>query len=281
MGKTAKYGLPYPEETDVANVPRDLKNLAEKTEEAMGNVDIKILADLFYPVGRGFLDFTDTDYSNWLGLKWERELVGMTPVGKNVLDTDFNEIGKQGGEKTHQLTINEMPVHTHTQNAHTHTQNAHNHAGMYWHGIQGTLDSGSVSGKFVFNHTWTNTADTGNNLTTGSTTATNQSTTATNQNTGGGHAHNILQPYQVVSYWKRVDDNAKKIITFMIDNSNTVYEAEEGMTWAEWCNSVYNTGGWYVKNQNSIWSDPWHLDAENLANIAIVEGTKYDAIQEK
>jgi hypothetical protein len=32
------------------------------------------------------------------------------------------------------------------------------------------------------------------------TTATNQPTTATNQNTGGGQAHNNLQPYQVVNY---------------------------------------------------------------------------------
>lgn len=35
MGKTAKYNLPYPESTDKANVPQDLKNLAEQTETAL------------------------------------------------------------------------------------------------------------------------------------------------------------------------------------------------------------------------------------------------------
>ena len=35
MGRTAKYNLPYPENTDKANVPQDLKNLAEQTETAL------------------------------------------------------------------------------------------------------------------------------------------------------------------------------------------------------------------------------------------------------
>ena len=35
MGKTANYNLPYPENTDKANVPQDLKNLAEQAEAAL------------------------------------------------------------------------------------------------------------------------------------------------------------------------------------------------------------------------------------------------------
>jgi hypothetical protein len=92
-----------------------------------GNVDMATIIDLIYPVGRGFIDFTDTDYSNWLGLTWERELLGVTPIGYKSGDADFGTIGKTGGEKTHTLTVNEMPSHTHIQNAHTHTQNAHSH----------------------------------------------------------------------------------------------------------------------------------------------------------
>lgn len=30
------------------------------------------------------------------------------------------------------------------------------------------------------------------------------------------------------------------------------YEAEEGMTWGEWCDSSYNTGGWYITSENLI-----------------------------
>lgn len=34
---------------------------------------------------------------------------GRTLVGKNSSDTDFNELGKTGGEKTHTITVDEMP----------------------------------------------------------------------------------------------------------------------------------------------------------------------------
>ena len=75
--------------------------------------NISNIIELFYPIGRGFIDFTDTDYSNYLGFTWERELIGMFPVGYNPNDTDFNTIGKTGGEKKHKLTINEIPSHNH------------------------------------------------------------------------------------------------------------------------------------------------------------------------
>ena len=41
---------------------------------------------------------------------------GRTLVGKDSTDTDFNELGKTGGEKTHTLTVSEMPGHGHDFN---------------------------------------------------------------------------------------------------------------------------------------------------------------------
>ena len=40
-------------------------------------------------------------------------LNGRTPVGLNAKDSDFNTIGKTGGEKTHTLTANELAAHRH------------------------------------------------------------------------------------------------------------------------------------------------------------------------
>lgn len=77
------------------------------------NYNFTEILNLVYPIGRGFIDFTDTDYSNYLGFSWKRELIGMTPIGLNVNDNDFNAIGKTGGEKKHTLTLQEMPTHNH------------------------------------------------------------------------------------------------------------------------------------------------------------------------
>lgn len=40
-------------------------------------------------------------------------LKGRIPVGHNPAETEFDVIAKTGGEKTHLLTVNEMPSHTH------------------------------------------------------------------------------------------------------------------------------------------------------------------------
>lgn len=40
-------------------------------------------------------------------------LKGRVPVGVDATITDFNARGKTGGEKTHVLTLAEMPAHTH------------------------------------------------------------------------------------------------------------------------------------------------------------------------
>lgn len=46
---------------------------------------------------------------------------------------------------------------------------------------------------------------------------------------------------------------AVSTITFTIDG--TSYEAEEGMTWAEWCESDYNTGGWKSGGSTYIYQE--------------------------
>lgn len=188
--------------------------------------------EALFPIGRGFIDFTNTDYSNWLGLKWERELVGMFPVGYNPNDTSFNSLGKTGGEKTHTLTTSEMPSHTHTQNAHNHRELAWGDGSSQYFGV-------NSSGTGTWRFTYTSAASEANFYT--------NYVTATNQNTGGGQAHNNLPPYQVVSYWKRVAP--KTMINFSI--YGIAYQAEEGMTFGDWVASSYNTDGWEIYTPSS------------------------------
>lgn len=165
-------------------------------------------------------------------------LKGKVPVGLDAAQTEFDALGESGGSKTHTLTVAEMPSHTHVQDAHNHTQNAHNHTQDAHNHTQnahshtaGTLASTHTvrseqqfitdsyndylaAGGFNAISGWNNDAS---NAVTGSTanatatniattatnqaaTATNQAATATNQNTGGGGAHNNLQPYITLNY---------------------------------------------------------------------------------
>lgn len=153
-------------------------------------------------------------------------LRGRVPVGLDTGQAEFNVMAESGGAKTHTLTTAEMPSHTHTQNSHNHTQNSHSHTqDQHRHSVGGaeemflTADgnvavNGTARTQTAAGSTWnyvyavdsdnvTISESTYSNYTTATnqaTTATNQAATATNQNTGGGGAHNNLQPYVVVNY---------------------------------------------------------------------------------
>ena len=131
------------------------------------------IADLYnaiFPIGQIVIKGDNEDYSNWLGFTWERTAVGKVLVGIDSNDTDFDTIGKIGGEKTHKLILNEMPSHQHT---------------MY------------LSGGLTPDRQAINWATQGYQEFSGITKA--------NDNiSGGNQPHNILQPYQVVAYWKRI-----------------------------------------------------------------------------
>ena len=88
---------------------------------------------------------------------------GRVPVGLDTSQTEFNSLGKTGGEKKHTLTINEMPEHN--------------------HGLPGRLVNTDGSGIV--------------RELSGQDNANNNSSS---YNTGGGQAHNNLQPYITVNY---------------------------------------------------------------------------------
>ena len=136
--------------------------------------------DLLYPVNSVKIMYGV--WGGFTGQTWVEFGQGRTLVGLDSGDVDFDTIGETGGAKTHTLIVNEMPSHTHTQNAHSHAQ------------TKPTARGGSTGVP-------TGVDELGINLT--SSPASTQNATATNQNTGGNQPHNNLQPYIVVRYYRR------------------------------------------------------------------------------
>jgi microcystin-dependent protein len=128
-------------------------------------------------------------------------LKGRVPVGYNGSDNSFKPIGKTGGEKTHTLTIDEMPSHTHAPN-----NRATTFAGT------GTNNPGQTAGD----RSW-------ENLSIG--------------NTGGGQAHNNLQPYQTVNYIIKATQSAGLVANVSNIQSNSTTDTYS----CDYINGIKNT----------------------------------------
>ena len=164
-----------------------------------------------FPVGSVFIAVVSTNPGALLGYgTWIAFSAGRVLVGLDSGQTEFDTVKETGGAKTHTLVSGEMPTHTHVQDAHTHVQNSHNHTqDAHAHTLPvGATDD--TAAAFDRADAGSNTGGANATTSVGSTTATNQAatavnqnTTATNQSTGGGGAHNNLQPYIVVYMWER------------------------------------------------------------------------------
>lgn len=106
---------------------------------------------------------------------------GRVSVGLDTSDTDFNTIGKTGGEKKHTLTVAEMPSHSHTLKSY-----------------------GSPGGGYGGNAT---AVDSDRNL-------------PTNE-TGGNQPHNNLQPYQVDNWIIKAKQSSGVVGNVLNSKSNS------------------------------------------------------------
>ena len=156
--------------------------------DSVSAVNLNNSIQALYPVGSVYINASNgTNPGTLLGFgTWERIAEGRVVVGVNSTDTDFDTVEKTGGEKTHQLTVDEMPSHNHT--GATSTDGSHNHTYSKYssvgHGIDGTYGSPE--------------SGTGTTSTNGS-----HSHSLNINSTGGSNAHNNLQPYITVYMWKR------------------------------------------------------------------------------
>lgn len=128
------------------------------------SVDWATFIDKIYPVGSIYMSVNNVSPQSFIGGTWVAWGAGRVPVGVDPNDTSFDTAEEKGGEKTHTLTVSEIPSHNH---------------GAYYTGS-------STSDKY---YNWYGAA--GNAMTYDAI------------NTGGGGAHNNLQPYITCYMWKR------------------------------------------------------------------------------
>ena len=123
------------------------------------------MLETIYPVGSIYINAgVATNPGTLLGFgTWTAFGTGRTIVGVDSSDTDFDAVRETGGAKTHQLTISELPAHTHNV----------------------SMSTSDVDGDFLSE---------GNNT---------GISTFTTTSTGGDQAHNNLQPYITAYMWRR------------------------------------------------------------------------------
>lgn len=146
--------------------------IADKSLPA-GSVDIagvfamsgKQLLDVFYPIGTIYESTKPDNPSTFMGGTWSRFGNGRVLVGVDETDSTFNVPLQIGGEKSHTLSIQEIPSHT--------------------HGFRGGGENNYVRVEPSSTYGYSGNSD--------------KTTTAT----GGGQAHNNLQPYVTIYRWQR------------------------------------------------------------------------------
>ena len=74
----------------------------------MTKLNPKLLLDSIYPIGSLYINTTGTNPSTFLGGTWQSFGAGKVLVGQDTNDTDFDTLLETGGEKTVQLTTDNL-----------------------------------------------------------------------------------------------------------------------------------------------------------------------------
>lgn len=126
-----------------------------------------------YPVGSIYTSISSTNPATLLGVgTWVAFGAGRTLVGFDSTQTEFDTVEETGGSKTHTLTESELPAHT------------HNTLSSYQNNVE-------VIGSSTVTITEADRSGDGADV------------DIATSSTGSGAAHNILQPYITVYFWKR------------------------------------------------------------------------------
>ena len=156
---------------DVNEERSTINEIISAINNIVDNIISEKIEDAFdakFPVGRVIITMSITNPGTYLPGTWTRIAKGRTLVGVDTSQTEFNTVEKTGGAKTVTLTVKQIPSHQHSYTS-----------GDIYVG-DGNTEDGSFYGGDV-------------HLVNGDTTG----------STGGGQAHNNLQPYITCYMWKR------------------------------------------------------------------------------
>lgn len=163
----------------------------------------------YYSVGDVITLTTDIDPATVYGGTWKRTAKGKSLVGVDSTDDDFSQSRNTGGEKTHTLTNDELPIHSHTgststdgYHSHGYNKNTSNAYGTAfytdnYHGwplYSNNPYDGNCSGWYV-RENYIDISSSGTH-----------SHSFTTSETGGSGAHNNLMPYYTVYMWEKISD---------------------------------------------------------------------------
>lgn len=166
-----------------------------KGDGSATNLDI-ISFDQIYPIGAIYMSTVSTNPATLFKIgNWEALPAGRVLLAQGTSTWGVNySAGSTGGEDKHTLTTNESAPHNHTGSATT-SGSTHTHA-LTMQASHGKSGNGGVP-RFSDGDIWSDYKT--QNLSA----AGEHSHAITINNSGGGQAHNNMQPYLSVYMWKR------------------------------------------------------------------------------
>lgn len=167
-----------------------------KGDGSTTNLDI-ISFDQIYPIGAIYMSTVSTNPATLFKIgNWEALPAGRVLLAQGTSTWGVNySAGSTGGEDKHTLTVSESAPHNHTGNATT-SGSTHTHA-LTMRASHGKSGNGGVP-RFGDGDVWSDYKT--QNLSA----AGEHSHAITINNSGGGQAHNNMQPYLSVYMWKRI-----------------------------------------------------------------------------
>lgn len=202
-------------------------------------------ADLFAVIGTKYGEGDGSTTFNLPNLK------GRVPVGLDSSDTDFNTIGKTGGEKTHTITEAEMYEHKHPI--------YQNNGTRYDIPVFGEYSEDAPSGSYVnFKYTNNNKYSSGKN---------NRGIFDTGK-VGGNQPHNNLQPYQVNNFIIKAFQSAGVVASVV----NTQTESNTDVYSCNYVNGIIKSGnnsnGNWIKYEDGTMITYQEIEVEMACNTA-------------